>query len=236
LQFERKEKYTIDDLLKIMEILRSPEGCPWDREQTHGTIRNNLIEETYEAVEAIDTGNSELLCEELGDVLLQVVFHSQLEKENGGFDFSDVADGVAKKLIERHPHVFGDVTVRDSKEVLANWDAIKQRTKGRKTLADVLEGVSPALPALMRSQKLCKKAAKATGKVLGKETSLSELNEASRQVAQFPDSAGKEEKLQLVGKLLFSAAALSEAVGVESEQALAQYCDGFVRGYREENK
>ncbi len=169
MQFERKEKYTIDDLLEIMEILRSPEGCPWDREQTHKSIRNNLIEETYEAVEAIDTENSELLCEELGDVLLQVVFHAQLEKEKGGFDFSNVVDGVAKKLIERHPHVFGDVTVKDSSEVLANWDAIKRRTKGRKTIADVLEGVSPALPALMRSQKLAKKAAKAAGKPLEKE-------------------------------------------------------------------
>ena len=236
MQFERKEKYTIDDLLEIMKILRSPEGCPWDREQTHKSIRNNLIEETYEAVEAIDTENSELLCEELGDVLLQVVFHAQLEKEKGGFDFSNVVDGVAKKLVERHPHVFGDVTVKDSGEVLANWDAIKRRTKGRKTVADVLEGVSPALPALMRSQKLAKKASKADGRPLEKESSLGEFNEAVRQIVQFSDSAGEDEKLQQIGRLLFSVAALSEAMGVEAEQALAQYCDGFVRGYREESK
>ena len=236
MQFEQKENYTIDDLLKIMEILRSPEGCPWDREQTHRSIRNNLIEETYEAVEAIDTSDSKLLCEELGDVLLQVVFHAQLEKEKGGFDFSNVVDGVAKKLVERHPHVFGDVTVKNSDEVLVNWDAIKRRTKGRRTVADVLEGVSPALPALMRSQKLEKKAAKAAGKTLEKETSLSQADKAVRKIERLPDSAGEEEKLRCVGELLFSAAALSETLGVEAEQALAQYCDSFVRSYQEKNK
>ena len=236
MRFERKDKYTMDDLLSIMEILRSPEGCPWDREQTHKTIRNNLIEETYEAVEAIDTENSELLCEELGDVLLQVVFHAQLEKETGGFDFSNVVDGVAKKLVERHPHVFGNVTVKNSGEVLENWDAIKRRTKGRRTVAEVLEGVSPALPALMRSQKLGKKALKAEGKVPEKAVALSGVEEAAGKAAHLPVSAGEQEKLQTVGKLLFSVAALSEALGVNAEQALAQYCDGFVRSYREANQ
>lgn len=236
MQFEQKEKYTIVDLVKIMEILRSPEGCPWDREQTHKSIRNNLIEETYEAVEAIDTENSELLCEELGDVLLQVVFHSQLEKEQGGFDFSNVVDGVAKKLIERHPHVFGDVIVKNSSEVLENWDVIKRRTKGRRTIADVLEGVSPALPSLMRSQKLVKKAARADGKPLEKEVSLGGFDKASRQIAQLPASAREDEKLHDIGELLFSAAALSESMGIEAEQALAQYCDDFVAGYRDKDE
>ena len=236
MRFERKDKYTMDDLLSIMEILRSPEGCPWDREQTHKTIRNNLIEETYEAVEAIDTENSELLCEELGDVLLQVVFHAQLEKETGGFDFSNVVDGVAQKLVERHPHVFGNVTVKNSVEVLENWDAIKRRTKGRRTVAEVLEGVSPALPALMRSQKLGKKALKAEGKVPEKAVALSGVEEAAGKAAHLPASAGEQEKLQTVGKLLFSVATLSEALGVNAEQALAQYCDGFVRSYREANQ
>ena len=236
MRFERKEKYTMDDLLVIMEILRSPEGCPWDREQTHATIRNNLIEETYEAVEAIDTENSELLCEELGDVLLQVVFHAQLEKETGGFDFSNVVDGVAQKLVERHPHVFGNVTVQNSGEVLENWDAIKRRTKGRRTVAEVLEGVSPALPALMRSQKVGKKALKAEGKAPEKAVALSGLEEAEKAAASLSETAGEEEKLQAMGKLLFSAAALSEALGVEAEQALAQYCDGFVRSYGEKDQ
>lgn len=236
MRFERKNKYTMDDLLEIMKILRSPEGCPWDREQTHKTIRNNLIEETYEAVEAVDTEDSELLCEELGDVLLQVVFHAQLEKENGGFDFSDVADGVAKKMIERHPHVFGNVSVQNSGEVLENWDAIKRRSKGRETVTQVLEGVSPALPALMRSQKIGKKILKAEGKTPEKEVSLSGLEEAVQSAAQLPETAGQSEKLQTVGKLLFLAASLSEALGVEAEQALAQYCNTLVANYQKADK
>lgn len=236
MQFQRKEKYSIDDLLKIMEILRSPEGCPWDREQTHKTIRNNFIEETYEAVEAIDSSDQELLQEELGDVLLQVVFHAQLEKEDGGFDFSDVVDGVAKKLIVRHPHVFGDVVVQNSSDVLKNWDAIKMRTKGRKTLTDVLEGVSPALPALMRSQKLQKKASKALGESTDFSTSVSSVRDAVQQLENLPDSANPEEKMEKVGELLFSAVKVSASCGVESEQALAEFCNQFIRKFKAENK
>lgn len=236
MQFQQKEKYTIEDLLKIMEILRSPGGCPWDREQTHKSIRNNFIEETYEAVEAIDTGDKELLQEELGDVLLQVVFHAQLEKENDGFDFSDVVDGVAKKLIVRHPHVFGDVTVADSGEVLKNWDAIKMRTKGRRTLSDVLEGVSPALPALMRSQKLQKKAAKAAGETVDVQKSVSDVRNALQQIENLSGSTGEEEKMLLAGSLLFSAVRVSGSIGVESEQALAEYCNQFIRRFKAEDK
>ncbi|HBC25804.1 MAG TPA: nucleoside triphosphate pyrophosphohydrolase, partial [Ruminococcaceae bacterium] len=135
MEFRKKEKYTMEDLLQIMKILRSPDGCPWDREQDHRSIRSCFLEETYEAVEAIDTGDADLLREELGDVLLQVVFHSQLESEAGRFDFSDVADGICKKMIVRHPHVFGDVQVHSSEEVLQNWDAIKKKTKRQKTQA-----------------------------------------------------------------------------------------------------
>ena len=132
--FEFKSKYNVDDLLSIMRILREPGGCPWDMEQTHESIKKNFIEETYEVVEAIDKKDKELLCEELGDVLMQVVFHAEMERENGSFDFSDVADGVCKKLIERHPHVFGDTEVSSTDEVLSNWDAIKSKSKKRKTV------------------------------------------------------------------------------------------------------
>ena len=123
--FERKDVYTTDDLLKIMEILRSPEGCPWDRAQTHKSVRANFIEETYEAIEAIDTEDRELLKEELGDVLLQVVLHSQMEKEAGSFTFEEVVDGVAQKLVYRHPHVFGDVNASNEAEALKSWDDAK---------------------------------------------------------------------------------------------------------------
>ena len=134
MSFEKKDKYTIEDLLEIMKILRAPGGCPWDREQDHHSIRASFIEETYEAVEAIDTDNTELLKEELGDVLLQVVFHSRIEEEAGRFNFDDVADGICKKMIVRHPHVFGDVTVENSADVLKNWDEIKKKTKSQKRL------------------------------------------------------------------------------------------------------
>ena len=125
--FDFKDRYDINDLLKIMELLRSPGGCPWDAEQTHESIRNGFIEETYEVIEAINKNDRELLLEELGDVLLQVVFHAEIEKEKNSFDFSDVCDGICKKLIERHPHVFGDVTVANSAEVLKNWENIKNQ-------------------------------------------------------------------------------------------------------------
>ena len=141
MDFQQKERYTIGDLEHIIALLRAPGGCPWDIEQTHQSVRANLIEETYEAVEAIDTNNIELLKEELGDVLMQVLFHAQIEAEQGTFTFADVVDGVAKKLVVRHPHVFGDVQVTDSAQVLSNWDEIKKKTKSQTTQTEVLESV-----------------------------------------------------------------------------------------------
>lgn len=147
INYKRKEHYRVEDLVEIMSILRGEGGCPWDREQTHESIRQNMLEEAYEAAEAIDLKNPEMLCEELGDVLLQVVFHARMEQEKGGFTFDDVADGVCKKLILRHPHIFGDVQVRDSDEVLKNWDAIKKVEKSQKTTTDTLRAVARSLPA-----------------------------------------------------------------------------------------
>ena len=136
--FTFKEKYTYEDLLEIMRILRCPEGCVWDREQDHKSIRRSFIEETYEAVEAIDNDDPVLLQEELGDVLLQVVFHAQIEAEAGRFTMDDVADGICKKMIYRHPHVFGSVEVKNSDEVLTNWDALKQKEKHQKSTTETL--------------------------------------------------------------------------------------------------
>ena len=126
--FERKESYNFNDLVEIVKILRSPGGCPWDMEQNHKSIREDFLEETYEVLEAIDTENKVLLEEELGDVLLQVVFHAQISKEASDFDINNVTDGICKKLIIRHPHVFSDVTVNSTEEVLSNWDDIKRQT------------------------------------------------------------------------------------------------------------
>ena len=150
-EFAKKENYSTGDLIELVKILRSPEGCPWDREQTHRSIRRDLLEEAYEVADAIDRGSPESLCEELGDLLLQVVFHAQIASESGEFDFSDAVDGVCKKMILRHPHVFGDVSADSTEEVLKNWDAIKRKEKNLKSPAEELDSVAHTLPALMRA-------------------------------------------------------------------------------------
>ena len=152
----QKDAYTVDDLITIVELLRLPGGCPWDREQTHKSIRNDFIEETYEVIEAIDNDDPDLLCEELGDVLLQVAMHARMEEEAGRADFDKVADGICRKLIHRHPHVFGEVQVDSSAEVLANWDKIKSAEKSRLTRTDKLRAIPRQLPALMRAAKVGK--------------------------------------------------------------------------------
>ena len=160
MDFQIKEHYQFDDLLRIMEILRSENGCMWDREQDHHSIRRNFIEETYEVCEAIDNEDVDLLREELGDVLLQVVFHTRIEEEKGTFNIDDVADGVCKKLIYRHPHIFGSVDVASTEEILNNWDALKKVEKGQKSTTDTLNSVARSLPALIRAEKVQHKAAK----------------------------------------------------------------------------
>ena len=156
--FTPKERYDAQDLIRIVAQLRAPQGCPWDREQTHASIRMNFIEETYEAVDAIDQNDAHLLCEELGDVLLQVALHSQMEAEKGTFSFDDVCDGICKKLIYRHPHVFGESSAATTGQALANWEALKNAEKGRATAKDRLESVPRSFPALMRAAKLQKRA------------------------------------------------------------------------------
>lgn len=221
MNFEFKEKYTIDDLLQIMTILRSPGGCPWDREQTHQSIRQCLLEETYEVAEAIDNSDTDLLCEELGDLLLQITLHSEMEREAGRFDFSDVADGVCKKMILRHPHVFGDVQADTSEQVLKNWDEIKKVTKGQKSQSDAMKSISPALPALMRSQKIQQKAAKTgfdwpdvNGAIEKLHEEVGELEDAVKE----GDSAHMHEEL---GDVLFCAVNIARFIDTSAEKALS---------------
>ena len=159
--FQYKDSFGVKDLEEIVRLLRAPGGCPWDAEQTHQSIRRNFLEEAYEAVEAIDEGSPEHLKEELGDVLLQVVFHALMEQEAGRFDLDAVADGICKKLIFRHPHVFGEVSVSGTGEVLSNWEELKRKEKGQATNTDALEAVARSLPALWRAEKVQKKAKKA---------------------------------------------------------------------------
>ena len=232
MEFQRKDHYNIDDLLEIMKILRSPEGCPWDRKQTHESIRQNFIEETYEAIEAIDTKDTELLKEELGDVLMQVVFHALMEEEAGKFDFSDVADGVCHKLIIRHPHVFGNVVAADSDQVLKNWDAIKMETKAQKTQSEVMDSVSKALPALMRSQKVQKKAAKAGFDWEDISGALDKVSEETEELKQAIDNSSQEHCLEELGDLLFSVVNVSRFLDLDSEYALTVACDKFIDRFK----
>jgi MazG family protein len=154
---------SIDRLLQIMARLRSPTGCPWDREQDHMTLRYHAVEEVYELIDAIEAGDEHEMQEELGDLLLQVVFHCQLAKERGVFDFEKVAQRIADKLVHRHPHVFGDVKVKNVDEVWANWEKIKRAEKHgtRHERPSALDGIPKHLPALLRAEKLVKKARKA---------------------------------------------------------------------------
>lgn len=230
-ELAEKKRHTLDDLLHIMEILRSPGGCPWDREQTHHSIRKNFIEETYEVIEAIDDENPELLQEELGDVLLQVVFHTQMEKEKNVFDFHDVTDGICKKLIERHPHIFGNVIADTADQVLQNWDTIKKRTKGQTNQTETMVSVPRVLPALMRSTKVQQKAAKVgfdwpdvTGALQKIEEELAELKAAI--------AAGDYDSTQMeLGDLLFSVVNVSRFIKADAEEALTRSCNKFIERF-----
>ncbi|MBQ9921709.1 MAG: nucleoside triphosphate pyrophosphohydrolase [Clostridia bacterium] len=228
MKFQEKEFYGFEDLLKIMELLRAPDGCPWDREQDHKSIRNDFIEETYEAIEAIDTDNKELLREELGDVLLQVVFHSRISEEAGDFSIKEVVDEICKKLIIRHPHVFGDVVADTSDKVKKNWDAIKKAGKKQTTQKEVMDSISVALPSLIRAHKIGKKAAKVGFDFAGTDDAMlkvrEETEEVSRAIAEKNGDNIKEE----IGDLLFAVVNLARKAGVDSEEALYNANNKFI--------
>ena len=182
--YEKKEHYTIDDLAEIVTLLRSKDGCPWDKVQTHESIRPDLIEETYEVIEAIDQNDPEMLREELGDLLLQVVFHSRIETEQGHFTLDDVCTDICNKLIIRHPHVFSTVQADTTEEVLKNWDTIKEETKHQTTRTQTLEAVAKTLPALMRAQKVCKRALKDNNRFLCNESVLASVTECKHTLEE----------------------------------------------------
>lgn len=214
-----KETYTAEDLVAIIAQLRDPvQGCPWDKVQTHQSIRMNFLEEAYEAVDAIDLQDPHLLCEELGDVMMQVAFHAQIEQEAGRFTWQDVCDGVCRKLIARHPHIFG------GEQGIKDWDALKNKEKGRLTLQDDLDSVPNALPALMRAAKLQKRAARYEQHC---KADASVVSQAARKVQT---AAGPEEAEQAVGALLFAAVALARQAGVDPEQALQRQNQAFQQG------
>jgi tetrapyrrole methylase family protein/MazG family protein len=226
--FQFKERYNIDDLVEIVSILRSENGCPWDKVQTHESIRKDFIEETYEVIEAIDLKDSELLKEELGDVLLNTVFHAQIETENGNFTFEDVCNDICQKMIVRHPHVFGDVTADTTEKVLNNWDAIKMDTKGQTTYTETLESVAKSLPALMRAEKVGKRASKANMDFQNVDDNLACVESELSELKLAIQSTNQEDIYEEFGDLLFSCVNLARKLGIDSERCLVDATEKFI--------
>ena len=227
--FENKPRYSVNDLQKLINLLRGPGGCPWDSEQTHESIRRNLIEEAYEAAEAIDDGNTDNLREELGDVLMQVLFHADIAEKNEHFDLDDISDATCRKLISRHPHVFGDAKAENGAQSLVFWEEMKRKEKQQTSVSDAMSSVAKNLPALWRAEKIQKKAARAgfdwpdyTGALDALRAELSELENA------IADGGNIEEEL---GDLIFSAVNVARFFEVDPESALLQSCDKFVKRF-----
>lgn len=234
--FKFKDKYNAYDLVEIMRILREPDGCPWDREQDHESIKKNFIEETYEVIEAINKNDKELLCEELGDVMMQVVFHAQIETEQGSFNFDDVCDGVCKKLIIRHPHVFADENAETSDDVLVKWDEIKKKTKNQKTQTSVMQSIPRELPALMRAEKVQKKAKKVGFDWPDIQGAFDKVGEETAELKEAVASGDKAKILDELGDLIFSAVNVARFVDIDPEEALTHTTDKFIGRFEKVEK
>ena len=231
--YPKKESYDITDLLAIVKILRGENGCAWDKEQDHHSIRMDVLEEAYEVMEAIDSEKPDLLKEELGDLLLQVVFHAELETEKDVFDFDAVCDGICKKLIYRHPHVFGNIHVENSDEVLKNWDSLKSRSKGEETASERLESVPKLLPALMRGQKVCKRASNAGIDCITGNDAIENIREMVSQIEKSVSSSNCGDTEEKLGKLLFACCNLASILKKDGEKALTTAINRFIMQFRD---
>ncbi|HHY81190.1 MAG TPA: nucleoside triphosphate pyrophosphohydrolase [Clostridiales bacterium] len=237
LELGELESYRFRHLTEIMEILRAPGGCPWDREQNHESLKQYLIEETYEVLEAIDMQDMDKLAEELGDVLLQVVFHAQIAKEHGEFDIHDVISGVCRKMISRHTHIFGDVKLSTAEQVVDNWEAIKKKEKGLKSQTQVLRDIPSNLPALMRSYKVQKKAAQVGFDWDRVEDAMAKAEEEFRELKEAYYSGTEEDIREEIGDLLFAVVNVCRFLKQEPELALTAATEKFIKrfAYIEEN-
>lgn len=211
-----ENKMNFYEFCNIIEKLRAPGGCPWDREQTHSSLKKCLIEEAYETCDAIDEGNPLVIADELGDVLLQVVMHAQIGKEEGTFTIDDVTDAVSRKMIERHPHVFGNISVKNSEEVLSNWEEIKKKKRGQKTAVESMESITKSLPALSKAEKVIGKAVKAG------------IHSVNSQEKKNEDE---------IGAMLFEACNLAYKNHIDPEMALNSFTKKFIKNLKniEEN-
>lgn len=226
--FDALERHGIEGLLSVMERLRAPGGCPWDAEQTHESLKKSLVEETYEVLDAIDRGDNDALEEELGDVLLQVVFHTELEREKREFTMRDVCTGIVNKLVYRHPHVFGDTSVKNADEVLVNWEALKKKEKQQRSVTEAMESVPRGFPALMRAQKLQKKAAGVGFDWPDVAGALDKLSEEAGELTEAINGGEGEPRVnEEAGDLLFSAVNAVRLAGCDAELCLAAATDKF---------
>ena len=233
-----EKRYTYEDFLKIIETLRSENGCPWDKEQTHMSLRPCLMEEAAEVMAGIrileQTGNSENLQEELGDVLLQVVMHAQIAKEEGLFTMEDVVNEVSEKMVRRHPHVFGEITVSGSGQVLQNWEEIKKKEKaGKKPLLTPLQEIPSELPALTRATKVLKKVDKLYEPMPEYDKAIAELMKASDKLAAMTPSDYNEEIAVEIGNLLMSVSNISRICKLTPEQILTDRVEDIIDTYED---
>lgn len=222
IDFTEKSQYDFDDLVRLVKLLRSPGGCAWDMAQTHQSIRRNFLEEAYEACEAMDEGDPAHLREELGDVLLQVVFHAGIEADAGTFGIGEVCDAVCRKLILRHPHLFSEG------QSPMDWEELKRVQRGRQTVTQAMEGISHALPALWQADKLLEKAERSGLYRPDPAASLQEANRAMNKLSEGGPSAAEE-----IAHALFALAELSRCFGVDPEAALTGRCKHFIRDFSE---
>jgi tetrapyrrole methylase family protein/MazG family protein len=224
-------QYTFEELLKIMDILRSEQGCPWDREQTHQSIKNDTIEEAYELVEAINNNDDENMREELGDLLLHIAFHIQIAKEEARFDENSVLQGIIEKMIRRHPHVFENENAENAEEVLRQWDEIKKIEKNHSTTTDVMRSVAKALPALTRASKIQKKAAKVGFDFLDEEQMLDKLDEEIQEMKEAVQKKNITLIEEEIGDMLFQIVNLSRFFGLNAENTLTNATEKFINRF-----
>ena len=227
----QNKRYGYEDLLEIMKKLRDPGGCPWDREQDHESLKKYFIEETYEVLEAIDLKSPENLCEELGDVLLQVIFHARIAEENGQFSMDDVVNTVSKKMVHRHQHVFGVARAETADDVINLWEDIKKQEKGVKSQTDVLKDVPPILPALMRSYKVQEKAAKVGFDWDQVEDAWEKMAEETEELREACSTGDKEKMEDEMGDLLFAVVNVARFLKIQPELALTGTINKFIRRF-----
>lgn len=227
-----ENKKDFNDLLNIIEVLRGENGCAWDREQTHKSLEKALIEESYEVIDAIDKEDDESLIEELGDVLLQVVFHASIGKEDGYFDIGDIIEGICKKMISRHPHVFGENSdISSSEDIVVKWDELKKKEKGYCSITDEMKGVTKGLPSLLRAHKIQEKAKKVGFDFNDLTSTIDKVKEELEEIIDVYNSENKEKIKEEVGDLLFSCINVARFLKVDEELALNSTVDKFIKRF-----